>query len=181
MAKLDIVYYGNSDDAILMQPAKRVRTFDAKLHQLLDDMLETMRDANGVGLAAPQIGVERRITVLEWPKDVEDAENTMQTFELINPEIVRVKGAAVGQEGCLSLPGIAADVERGTMVVVRAQDRHGKQFRLKAFDWLARIIQHEIDHLGGVLMTDKAEQLYRIVENDEGEYEAVPIEETVAA
>ncbi len=181
MAKLDIVYYGNSDDAILMQPAKRVRTFDAKLHQLLDDMLETMRDANGVGLAAPQIGVERRITVLEWPKDVEDAENTMQTFELINPEIVRVKGAAVGQEGCLSLPGIAADVERGTMVVVRAQDRNGKQFRLKAFDWLARIIQHEIDHLGGVLMTDKAEQLYRIVENDEGEYEAVPIEETVAA
>ena len=101
----------------------------------------------------------------------------MRVFELVNPEIIKTKGTEVGQEGCLSLPGLAADVERATQVIVRAQDRNGKEMRYKTFDWLARIFQHEIDHVYGVLMTDKALQLYRLQRNAEGDVEAIPIEE----
>jgi peptide deformylase len=88
-----------------------------------------------------------------------------------------VKGLDVGQEGCLSIPGLAADVERPTFVLVKAQDRNGKEIRIKAYDWLARIFLHEIDHLHGVLMTDKATKLYKLVKNKEGEVEAVPLEQ----
>lgn len=179
MTKLKVVEVGSRDDKILYQPTNRVRNFGPQLHKLLDDMLETMRESAGVGLAAPQIGLSQRITVVEYPDDEDDPENTMRTYELVNPEILRSKGSEVGQEGCLSIPGLAADVRRATYVLVRAQDRNGKEFRLKAYDWLARIIQHEVDHLLGVMMTDKAEQLYRLVENDEGEVEAVPIENTL--
>lgn len=177
MAVLDIVQIGSSGSEILAQSATRVRDFGPKLHQLLDGMLETMREAPGVGLAAPQVGIDLRVAVVEYPDDEEDPENTMHVYELINPEIVRAKGAEMGQEGCLSIPGLVADVERATYVLVRAQDRHGKEYRLKAYDWLARVFQHEIDHLHGVLMTDKATQLYKLVKNDDDEYEAVPIEE----
>lgn len=178
MAKLNVVEVGSREEEILYQPAARVRSFGPQLHKLLDDMVETMRESVGVGLAAPQIGLSQRITVIEYPDDEENPEETMRKYELINPEILRSKGAEVGQEGCLSIPGLAADVSRSTYVLVRAQDRNGKEFRLKAYDWLARIIQHEVDHLHGVMMTDKAEQLYRLVENEEGEIEAVPIENT---
>jgi len=177
MAILRIVMTGDTDEAVLRQPAARVREFGPELHRLLDDMLETMRQAPGVGLAAPQIGVGQRITVVEYPDDEDDPENTMRVYELVNPEIIKMKGSEVGQEGCLSIPGIAADVDRRTQVVLKAQDRHGKEFRLKAYDWLARIFQHEIDHLQGVLMTDKAEKLYRLVKNKDGEVEAIPLEE----
>lgn len=176
MAELRIVKVGDSDDGVLYRPAGRVRDFGPRLHALLDDMLETMRLAPGVGLAAPQIGLDRRITVIEYPDDEERPEETMRVYELINPEIIKSKGAEVGQEGCLSLPGLAADVERATFVLVRAQDRHGKEFRLKAYDWLARVLQHEIDHLHGVMMTDKARQLYRLREKEDGSLEAIPIE-----
>jgi len=143
-------------------------------------MLVTLRDAPGVGLAAPQVGIDQRVTVIEYPDDEDRPEETMRTYELINPEIIKAKGAEVGQEGCLSIPGYAADVERATYVLVRAQDRNGKEFRLKAYDWLARIFQHEIDHLQGVLMTDKAKQLYRLREAEDGSLEAVPIEPPAA-
>jgi peptide deformylase len=176
MALLRIVEVGDADDAVLRRPAGRVREFGPELHRLLDDMLETMRQAPGVGLAAPQVGVPLRALVAEYPEDEEDPENTMRVYELINPEIIKSKGSVSGQEGCLSLPGLAADVDRATYVLVRAQDRHGKEFRIKAYDWLARIFQHEIDHVMGVLMTDKATKLYRLVKNAEGEVEAVPIE-----
>jgi len=181
MALLDIVTIGKEDE-ILHRTTKRIRKFDAALHKLLDDMTETMRNSEGAGLAAPQVGLDKRISVLEWPKDPEDPENTMETFELINPEIIRTKGSEVGMEGCLSLPGMAADVDRATYVLLRAHDRYGKQYRLKAYDFLARIIQHEVDHLQGVMMTEKAVQLYRIEEkvkeseDDEEEWVAVPIE-----
>ena len=115
--------------------------------------------------------------MVEYPDDEDDPENTLRVYELINPEIIKQKGAEEGQEGCLSIPGIAADVERSTYVLLKAQDRHGKEFRLKAYDWLARILQHEIDHLHGVLMTDKAAKLYRLVKNKDGEVEAIPLEE----
>lgn len=176
MAKLEILTPWQAEGELLRRPAKRVREFDESLHELLESMAETMREAQGVGLAAPQIGLDRRITVVEYPDDPEHPEETMQRYELINPEIVKAKGSEVGQEGCLSLPGLAADVDRATYVLVRAQDRHGNVTRIKAYDWLARIFQHEIDHLKGVLMTDRAEQVYKVVENDEGEAELVPIE-----
>jgi len=177
MAVLDIVQVGSAKSEILAQPATRVRDFGPKLHQLLDRMLETLREAPGVGLAAPQVGVDLRVAVIEYPDDEEDPENTLQVYELINPEIVRAKGAEVGQEGCLSIPGMVADVERATSLLVRAQDRNGQEYRIKVYDWLARVFQHEIDHLHGVLMTDKATQLYKLVKADDDTYEAVPIEE----
>lgn len=179
MAGLEIVQVGGSRSEILAQPATRVRDFGPKLHQLLDRMLDLMRAAPGVGLAAPQVGVDLRVAVVEYPDDEDDPDNTMRVYELINPEIVREKGAEVGQEGCLSIPGLAADVERATYVLLRAQDRNGREFRIKAYDWLARIFQHEIDHLHGVLMTNKATQLYKIVKVDDDNFEAVPIEEAI--
>jgi len=180
MAVLDIVTLGSADEVLLHKPTQRVREFGPTLHVLLDNMLETMREAQGVGLAAPQVGVGQRITVIEYPEDEDDPENTMRVYELINPKILRRRGAETGQEGCLSIPGLVADVKRPTHVTVRAQDRHGNEFRLKAYGWLARIIQHEVDHLDGEIMLDKAEQLYRLQQNEEGEIEAVPIEGTLA-
>lgn len=181
MAILRIVKVGDTDEGILYRPPARVRDFGPRLHRLLDDMLETVRAAPGVGLAAPQIGIDQRIAVIEYPDDEEKPEETKRLYELINPEIIKAKGVEEGQEGCLSLPGLAADVERATFILVRAQDRYGKEFRLKAYDWLARIFQHEIDHLQGVLMTDKAKQLYRLNQLEDGTYEAIPIENTLVA
>ncbi len=181
MPILNIVTVSDSASDVLHQPARRVREFGPALHQLLDDMLETMRAAPGVGLAAPQVGVSQRVIVIEYPEDEEDPENTQRVYELINPEIIRRKGEEIGQEGCLSIPGVAADVNRAAYVLVRAQDRNGKEFRIKAYDWLARIFQHEIDHLLGVLMTDKAEQIYHLRENEDGEIVAVPVEAELPA
>ncbi|NJN83878.1 MAG: peptide deformylase [Caldilineaceae bacterium] len=178
MALLPIINSGDPNDGILHKPAKRVRQFDSKLHQLLDDMLETMREAPGVGLAAPQVGVDLRVTVVEYPTDEDDPDGSLRVYELINPEIIKSKGSELGEEGCLSMLGLTADVERATYVLVRAQDRHGKESRIKAYDWLARIFQHEIDHLHGVMMTDRAEQVYRMVKRADGEFEAVPIEKS---
>lgn len=178
MTQLRIVTVGDPDDGVLYRPAARVRDFGPELHELIDNMLETMRNAPGVGLAAPQVGIGQRITVIEYPEDEDDPEASKRIYEIVNPEIIKKKGAEVGQEGCLSIPGYAADVERATHVVVRAQDRHGKEIRIKAYDWLARIFQHEIDHLHGVLMTDRAQQVYQLVKNKDGEIEAVPIEES---
>jgi len=181
MGLLRIVTVSDSDSDVLHQQAKRVRDFGPGLHQLLDDMLETMRAAPGVGLAAPQIGVSQRVIVVEYPEDEEDPENTKRVYQLVNPEIIKQKGEEVGQEGCLSMPGMAADVNRATYVLVRAQDRDGKEVRIKAYDWLARIFQHEIDHTLGVLMTDKAEQVYRLHETEDGQIVAVPVEEELPA
>lgn len=179
MAILDVVKIGSKEEAILKRPARPIRRFDPALHTMLDDMLETMRDENGVGLAGPQIGVSQSVAVIEYPEDEDDPEATMQIYELINPKIIRKRGSEVGQEGCLSIPGLVADVKRSTQVTVRAQDRHGKEYKLKAFGFLARAIQHEVDHLDGKVMLEKAEQIYRLEENEEGEIEAVPLEDSV--
>jgi peptide deformylase len=179
MTELRIVKVGDEDEAILSRPATRVREFGPRLHRLLDDMLETMRAAPGVGLAAPQVGIDQRILVIEYPEDEERPEETNRVYELINPEIIKSKGSELGQEGCLSMPGLAADVERATYVLVRAQDRHGREFRIKAYDWLARIFQHEIDHLHGILMTDKAAQVYRLRQQEDGSIEAIPLDQEI--
>jgi len=176
MAILEIVKIGDKNDSILRQPTQRVKVFGPQLHKLLDDMVTTMRSAEGVGLAAPQVGISQRITVIEYPEDEDDPENTMQRYELINPKILKSKGRDTANEGCLSIPGLAAEVERATQVTIRAQDRNGEEYRIKAYDWLARILQHEIDHLEGTIMLDQAERVFRVQENEEGEMELIPIE-----
>ena len=177
MPKLRILTIWDEDGERLRRPARRVRTFDRRLHQLLENMVETMREGKGVGLAAPQVGLDQRIFVIEYPEDEERPEETMQRYEMINPEIVKAKGSEIAQEACLSLPGLAAEVDRATFVLVKSQDRHGKSQRIKVYDWLARIVQHEVDHLSGVLMIDRAEQVYKVVELEDGEMELVPVEE----
>ncbi len=171
-----IVTVNDSDHEVLLQRAQRVQNFGPALHTLLDDMVETMRAAPGVGLAAPQIGVAQRVVVIEYPEDEDDPEQTLRLYEIVNPEILKKRGAEVGQEGCLSMPGLLADVERATQIVVRAQDRNGHEIRIKAYDWLARIFQHEIDHLQGVLMTDRAEAVFVMKTGPDGELTAVPLD-----
>jgi len=180
MALLDIVTIGTEDE-VLYKNTKRVRKFDKGLHKLLDSMMETLVDSEGAGLAAPQIGIDKRVTVINVPEDPEKEDSKVHIYELINPEIIRSKGSEIGMEGCLSLPGMSAEVDRATYVLVRAQDRHGKEYRLKAYDFVARTIQHEIDHLHGMMMTEKAEQLYRLEpkikeHEDDDEWIAVPID-----
>jgi peptide deformylase len=143
-----------AEEPILRERAKKVTTFDASLHRLLDDMLETMRDAPGVGLAANQIGVGLQVAVIE----VED-----KVTELINPQIVRASGEIIDWEGCLSIPGFVAEVKRSAKVTVKARDRHGKEFRIKGDELLARALQHEIDHLNGILYIDYLESLEELV------------------
>jgi peptide deformylase len=132
-------------------------------------MVETMRLAPGVGLAAPQVGVPLRIVVVEYggendeDEEDEDQPSEKKLYTLINPEISRMlKESEVGSEGCLSIPGIVGDVERSLGVTVVAQNRRGQPIKIKAEGWLARIFQHEIDHLNGVLFTDRAQKIYQL-------------------
>lgn len=139
-----------SDNPILRQKAKKVHRFDPSLHKLVNDMFETMQDANGVGLAAPQIGMSIRVFVAEY----ED-----RKLAVFNPEIIKAEGEAVGTEGCLSIPGYAGDnIRRAAKVLVKGQDVRGKSIRVNAEGWFARILQHEIDHLDGILFTDRLDR-----------------------
>ncbi|HSK92900.1 MAG TPA: peptide deformylase [Candidatus Angelobacter sp.] len=139
---------------ILRERTKRVSSFDASLHRLLDDMLETMRDAPGVGLAANQIGVPLQVTVIE----IDD-----QVTELVNPEIVKASGEQLDWEGCLSIPGYVAETPRFAKVTVKGRDRHGREIRAKGTELFARALQHEIDHLNGHLYIDHLESLEELV------------------
>jgi peptide deformylase len=138
-------------DPILREQAKPVTKFNANLHKLLDDMAETMYDANGVGLAAPQIGILKRVVVVDTGEGL---------IELVNPEIIAKEGEQFGPEGCLSIPGLTGDVRRALKARVRAQDRHGQPFEVEGEELLARAFQHEVDHLNGVLFIDLAERIY---------------------
>jgi len=133
---------------ILEQECKPVTLFDKKLGKLLDDMYETMIEFDGVGLAAPQINIDKQIAIV----DVDDHHGTI---ELINPEIIESTGNQTGPEGCLSFPGLFGEVTRAFKIKVRAQNRKGKYYEMEAEDFLARAIQHEIDHLHGILFTSK--------------------------
>jgi peptide deformylase len=133
---------------ILEQKCRPVEVFNNKLKKLLNDMYDTMIEFDGVGLAAPQIGVDERIAVV-------DIGDKTGTIEMINPEILETSGEQTGVEGCLSFPGLFGEVSRPYFVKIKAQDRKGKTFYLEAEDYLARAIQHEIDHLDGVLFTSK--------------------------
>jgi peptide deformylase len=155
-------------DPRLREKCRRVGTLDAKLQRLVDDMLETMRDAKGVGLAAPQVGVPLRITVIQLPEDYDDP-RAGKPIVLCNPEIVKSSGEWRPDEGCLSVPGYYAPVKRAWTVTVKARDRKGTEFRVKGDGLLGQALQHEIDHLNGILFLDHLESLdqLRKVERDE--------------
>ena len=157
MAVLEIVKH---PDEVLETPCERVMNFDKKLVNLLKDMHETMLVADGVGLAAPQVGVSLQVAVVDIGDDT-------GKIELINPVILEKRGEQVGPEGCLSFPGLYGEVERAEYIKIRAQNRRGKIFLLEADDFLARAIQHEIDHLHGVLFTSKVTRYYEENELEE--------------
>jgi peptide deformylase len=156
--------------------AKRVRTVTSTIQSLADDMVETMRAAPGVGLAAPQVDVSQRVIVVEYADGIEGTEGQEippKLFVVINPEITRrSRETLMGIEGCLSLPGLMGEVERHEWVTVKGLDRHGKAFKKKAHGWLARIFQHEIDHLDGILFIDRATEVYRVEESPASEGES---------
>ena len=145
MAVLPIVKH---PDKILETPCKQVEVFDRKLAKLLDDMYDTMINADGVGLAAPQIGKNIRAAIV----DIDDESGT---FELINPVKLSSKGMDRDVEGCLSFPNLYGEVDRPSYIKIQAQDRNGRTYILEAEDYLARAIQHEMDHLDGILFTSK--------------------------
>jgi len=135
-------------DEVLRKKARPVDKIDDRILTLLDDMAETMYKAEGVGLAAPQVGILRRVVVIDIGEGI---------IELINPEIIEQEGEQIGAEGCLSVPGLSGIVKRPARVVVTALNRHGERIKIQGEDLLARALCHEIDHLDGILYLDKVE------------------------
>jgi peptide deformylase len=145
----------------LRRNARKVTDFGPKLQTLIDDMVEIMRVAPGVGLAAPQIDVSQRVIVVEFG-DEEDETVEPSLYTVVNPEIMRPsRETVIGTEGCLSIPMLVGDVERSESVTVKGLNRRGQPIKLKAKGWLARIFLHEVDHLNGVLFIDKAIQVWQ--------------------
>ena len=145
----------------LQKNARKVTDFGPKLQTLIDDMVETMRVAPGVGLAAPQVNVSQRVVVIEFG-DEEDETVEPRLYTIVNPEIARAsRETVVGTEGCLSIPTLVGDVERSESVTVKGFSRRGQPMKIKAKGWLARIFQHEIDHLNGTVFTDRAIQVWQ--------------------
>ena len=162
MAILEIV---TLPQTVLRHKARKVSDFGPDLQSLVNDMIETMRQAPGVGLAAPQVGESSRLIVVEYG-DEENDEVPPKLYVMVNPEITRASQETVlGTEGCLSVPGIQGDVERLEAITVKGLNRHGHPMTVKAKGWLARIFQHEIDHLDGVLFVDRAETLWQAEEH----------------
>ncbi len=154
-------------DPVLRRKAKKVTVFDKDLQTLIDDMIETMRLAPGVGLAAPQVGVSQRLIVVEYSED-EDEEGPKKLYAVINPEVDSTSTEMVeGIEACLSIPKIMGEVDRHEKIVVKGLNRFGKPVKYKLSGWFARIFQHEIDHLDGVLFTDRATKAWRVKEDEE--------------
>ncbi len=153
-------------DPVLRRKARPVTTFDKDLQTLIDDMVETMRDAPGVGLAAPQVGISQRLIVIEYAEPPEDGDETKEVkpklYVMANPEIVKTSEEKVaGVEGCLSIPSLVGEVDRYTMVQVKGLNRRGQPMKVKAEGWLARIFQHEIDHINGVVFPDRATRVWK--------------------
>ena len=165
---------------VLRRKAKPVTKFDKDLQTLIDDMIETMRAEPGVGLAAPQVNVSQQLIVVEYSEDDDDDDDGEEEREdkpkkpkklyvMINPEVVKASEEKVmGIEGCLSIPGIQGEVERFESLHLKGLNRHGKPFKLKVKGWMARIFQHEIDHLNGIIFPDRATRLWKFEpeEND---------------
>jgi peptide deformylase len=163
MALRPLIYIG---DEILRMRAQRTHVFGPELHQLLDDMLETMLAEGGIGLAAPQVGISQRVIIVRLPDDEESVplfgDQAGLLYEAINPKIIRESPEMLdGIEGCLSIPGYLGTVPRHAAAIIRAQDRHGQAIRIKTRGWLARVFQHEMDHLAGALFIDRATEVWR--------------------
>ena len=139
---------------ILKQKAKRVRTIDGSIQKLIDDMIEAMHAAGGVGLAAPQVGTLLRVIVIGIPGE--------EDIILINPEIVQRTGERLVDEGCLSIPGYIGEIKRAVSVKVKGRNQNGKEIRITANDLLAQALEHEIDHLNGVLYIDSLESMDKL-------------------
>jgi len=148
-------------DPVLRQKSKRVRVIDASIHKLIENMKQVMHASGGVGLAAPQIGVPLRVIVIGIPEQ--------EDIALINPEVVRRKGERKVSEGCLSVPGYFGEIKRAESVTVKGLDPSGKEIRIKAEELLAQVLEHEIDHLNGVLYIDHLESVDKLrrIEPDE--------------
>lgn len=161
-------------DPVLRLKARKVPAVTEEIRTLIDDMIDTMRAAPGVGLAAPQVGDSRRVIVVEYaepPAQEGEPARPPKLFALVNPEIVRRAPEQVtGVEGCLSIPGFLGEVERYESITVKGLNRQGEPVRIKAGGWLARVFQHEIDHLDGTLFIDRASDVWR---GEEKEIEAV--------
>lgn len=161
-------------DPVLRRKARLVTKFDSNLQTLIDDMIETMREAPGVGLAAPQVNISERLIVIEYAEheddeDTEEKPAKKKLYVMANPEIIKTSEETVpGVEGCLSVPGVVGEVERFSMIQVKGLNRHGKPMKVKVEGWLARIFQHEIDHVNGVVFPDRATRVWK-PESDETE------------
>jgi len=176
MAEREIITLGHP---ALRRRARKVTRFGPELKQLIDDMIETMRVAHGVGLAAPQVNASERVVVIELPAD-EEENKPAELYAFVNPEIVKASRATEEDaEGCLSIPGYMGDVSRSVEIVVRGLDADGKPQRIRAHDYLARVFQHEIDHLDGVLFIDRVEdpgKIHKIMPSEAEETDAERVE-----
>jgi len=157
MAVLPIVCYPHS---VLRQKAKRVGNIDGSVQRLIDDMVETMHQAHGVGLAAPQVGVSLKVIVIELPGE--------ETLSLINPQIVKRSGERLIEEGCLSVPGYRGEIKRSVKVVAKGLDRRGREVRIKGEELMAQALEHEIDHLNGILYIDHLESMDKLSKLEPG-------------
>ncbi|PKN97263.1 MAG: peptide deformylase [Chloroflexi bacterium HGW-Chloroflexi-4] len=173
MAILDII---SVPDLILRRKARKVTDFGKDFQMLVTNMIDTMRDAPGVGLAAPQVAISERLVVVEYADDEDDetVENedtpavVKKLYVLVNPEIVEKSDEMVlGIEGCLSVPELVGEVERHEKITVKALNRHGHPIKIKAEGWLARIFQHEIDHLEGIIYTDRTDKVWKPRDDEE--------------
>jgi len=145
------------DNPVLRQKAKKVPTIDSSIQRLIDDMIETMQQANGAGLAAPQVGKSLQVIVIQMPED--------EPIAIINPKVVKRSGEREVAEGCLSVPGYSGEIKRSASVIVKGLNRDGKEIRIKASELMAQALEHEIDHLNGTLYIDhlaSQDKLYKI-------------------
>jgi peptide deformylase len=164
MSVMQIVYV---PDPVLRRKAHKVTEFGKEFQTLVDNMIETLREAPGVGLAAPQVGLSERLIVVEYGDD-EDESVPKKLFVVANPEITfKSEEMVSGLEGCLSVPDLIGEVDRHVKIEVKGLNRHGKPVKIKAEDWIARIFQHEIDHLDGILFTDRTDKVWQPRDEDE--------------
>lgn len=176
MPDLEILTVDNAHQlAILRSKSRKVQRFTPKLAAFAESMLETMRNANGVGLAAPQVGVLLRFFVAELPEDEEQGLRR-ETYIVFNPEIVKGRGEETGFEGCLSVPGYIGEVTRQEQITVKGLNERGRPVRLRLKGYLARVFQHEIDHLDGVLYTDRLTDPATFQPVEAGQEEAAELE-----
>jgi len=167
MAILDIAFL---PDPVLRRKAKKITVFDKDLQTFIDNMIDTLRKAPGVGLAAPQVSVSIRLIVVEFGEEDEEGNEVAakKLYVVVNPEIVQAsEEMEKGIEGCLSIPGLVGEVERSTKIVVKGLNRFGKPVKITAEGWLARIFQHEIDHLDGIVFPDRAIRVWKPKEDEE--------------